>query len=127
MYAASTERDTNSLLDVDDFALKAYNKAIRVVVVAANLNSEGRKKMTLITCVLFVCIRFMRGEMEAAVKHIHGGLKLLSEWEPLQSLNGDRHSSLDEPSDREVSNDLTAKFSRLHLQAKFSMHSQPPA
>lgn len=127
-YAANTERDASALLGADDFALKAYNKAISAIV-AANPNAEGRKKMTLITCVLFVCIEFMRGEMEAAVKHIHSGLKLLSEWNPMQSVaaNGDRRSSsLDEPSDKEMCDDLTAMFSRLHLQAKFSMHSQPP-
>lgn len=124
MYAQGTEPDIKAVSRMTDFALTSYNKAIRALFVG-DPSANERKLIILVTCVLFVCLEFMRGETAAAIRHINSGLKLLSEW--LFSGNTDKSDA--SPISSIISDpdifDLTSMFTRLRLQAEFSMHALP--
>jgi len=122
IYAQGTERAINQVPGMNDFALTSYNKAIRALLIRDSSANE-RKLITLVTCVLFVCFEFMRGEVVAAVGHITGGLKLLNEWQPSQSSAKPDESSISPYSD--LCDGLTSMFMRLQLQAAFSTHASP--
>jgi len=110
---------------MNDFAITSYNKAIKALLVG-DPSADERKLVTLITCVLFVCLEFMRGEVTAAVGHINGGLKLLNEWQFSESSGKPDTSSISSvASDPDLCDHLTSMFTRLHLQAEFSTHSAP--
>lgn len=124
-YAQGTGRGIKSVPEISDFALRSYNKAIRELLVG-DPSADERKLITLVTCVLFVCIEFMRGETAAAVGHITGGLKLLNEWQSSDSFGKPDASSISSiASDPDLYDDLTSMFTRLQLQAEFSKHALP--
>ena len=56
----------------EQFALNQYNKAI--MHLSKRLNAEGSTEVALLACILFVCIEFLRGDAEPAVKHFMSGM-----------------------------------------------------
>jgi hypothetical protein len=67
-----------------------YNTAVRSLIDRMNEPSYV-PEVGLVTCLLFVCIEFIRGNYHAAFAHLKGGLKIISEWqnERLKGLLGD--------------------------------------
>ena len=60
-----------------NFTLLQYNRAIRSLGVRLNAGEEALE-ITLLTCVLFICLEFMRGNQDVALHHLQGGLHILS-------------------------------------------------
>ena len=58
----------------DRFALAQYNKAITHL--SKRLNSESSIEVALLACILFVCVEFLRGDCEPAVKHFKSGMTI---------------------------------------------------
>jgi Fungal Zn(2)-Cys(6) binuclear cluster domain/Fungal specific transcription factor domain len=59
-----------------EYAIESYNLAIQHLV--AYLDDPGSKVLVvLMTCIIFVCVDFLRHDVKAARTHIQGGLKLL--------------------------------------------------
>ncbi|KAK5114894.1 hypothetical protein LTR62_002053 [Meristemomyces frigidus] len=57
----------------DPFAIGQYNKAIRLL--AQRLREpEQAVEVALLACILFVCIEFLRGDVEPAFKHFKAGI-----------------------------------------------------
>jgi hypothetical protein len=56
----------------EQFALNQYNKAI--MYLSKRLNAESSTEVALLACILFVCIEFLRGDAEPAVKHFKSGM-----------------------------------------------------
>lgn len=63
-----------------------YNKAVRCLV-DRMVESSYSPEIGLVTCVLFICIEFMRGNYETAFVHLSSGLNIITEWRKRQ-LNG---------------------------------------
>ena len=59
-------------IDGEQFALNQYNKAI--MHLSKRLNTESSTEVALLACILFVCIEFLRGDAEPAVKHFKSGM-----------------------------------------------------
>lgn len=55
-----------------------YNKSIHCLV-SSMARSVQNTEVALVTCVLFVCIEFMRGNYHTAFTHMTNGLKIISE------------------------------------------------
>lgn len=124
-YAQVTERGIKAVPGISDFALTSYNKAIRALLVG-DPSANERKLVTLVACILFVCLEFMRGEIAVAIGHITGGLKLLNEWQSSESSGKPDASSISSiASDSDLYEDLTSMFTRLQHQALFSKHALP--
>ncbi|QDS77041.1 hypothetical protein FKW77_006695 [Venturia effusa] len=61
-----------------DHGLESYNRAIRLLI--ADMGNEKSVRVSLITCVVFVCVDCLRRDIPIALKHIEGGMKLLEKW-----------------------------------------------
>ncbi|KAM3078054.1 hypothetical protein ACMFMG_002645 [Clarireedia jacksonii] len=78
---------TNIKEDTEEnsFALRQYVKAINCLV-QPSISLAGRHtrrsaNVALMTCVLFVCFETLRGHHDAALAHIDGGIRILSEMQ----------------------------------------------
>lgn len=60
--------------DGSAFALQNYNAAIRGIA----LKSPENLEVVLLVCTLFVCIEFLRGNVQAAISHAAHGISLLN-------------------------------------------------
>ncbi|KAF2185302.1 hypothetical protein K469DRAFT_739026 [Zopfia rhizophila CBS 207.26] len=69
-----------------------YNRSVRCLVDRMAEPSYSRE-VGLVTCVLFICIEFLRGNYHTAFTHLRSGLKIISEWQQGR-LNGSPGSSL---------------------------------
>lgn len=68
-YAAGNETRT---------LLFHYNKSVKCLV-SRMADSHCPPELTLVTCVLYVCIDFLRGNYMSAFTHLTNGLKIISE------------------------------------------------
>ncbi|PSN65004.1 hypothetical protein BS50DRAFT_456554, partial [Corynespora cassiicola Philippines] len=59
--------------------LHHYNKAVRLLVDRMAEPSYS-VEIGLVTCLLFVCIEFVRCDFRAAFSHLISGLKIITEW-----------------------------------------------
>lgn len=107
------------------FALQQYNKAISCL---NQRLSEGpqSEEITLMCCVLFICLEFLRGNIDTAISHLHSGLEILAVW---QARN--RKLLLDEAlpitsEPQSVPDNLVQIFSRLSIQSMLCGRDPPP-
>lgn len=64
-----------------DFSLVQYNKAIKSLKYRCDTGDQAVES-TLLTCILFICLEFMRGNPDTALNHLQSGLQILStSWE----------------------------------------------
>lgn len=61
------------------FALESYNKAITSLVTAVRSNPESIR-VPVMAAIIFVCLEFLRGNVDAALTHIESGIKMLKAW-----------------------------------------------
>lgn len=57
-----------------------YNKAARCLV-ERMADPSCPVEVGLVTCLLFICIEYMRGDWLSAFTHLYSGLKIISEWQ----------------------------------------------
>ena len=57
------------------FALTQYNKAIKHV--QDRIGNGQSERIILLTCVLFICVEFIRGNAESALDHLQSGMRIL--------------------------------------------------
>lgn len=57
-----------------------YNKAIKCLIDRMDEPSYT-PEVGLVTCLLFICIEFLRANYHAAFTHLSSGLKIISEWQ----------------------------------------------
>lgn len=61
------------------FELQQYNKAIRLLRI--HLSDHGvTLEVTLISCVLLICLEFLRGSIDQAILHLQGGMGILNSY-----------------------------------------------
>lgn len=65
----------------EHLALRQYNKAIRDLGVHFDSRSRDSLHVALITCMVFICIELLRGQIKVANTHLANGLKLLSQMQ----------------------------------------------
>ncbi|RFU26147.1 hypothetical protein B7463_g10185, partial [Scytalidium lignicola] len=73
------EQRHQNLSEADEFALQQYVKAIGLVLKPIREQGHQAADVVLISCVLFVCFEILRGYHSAALSHINGGVKIISE------------------------------------------------
>jgi hypothetical protein len=89
-----------------------YNKAIHFVKHQFD-KDENSQHVILITCLLFICLEFKRGNVDVALSHLQSGLGILRS----QNFNQEPSELLD------VGESLAHAFSRLSIQALLAGHS----
>lgn len=69
----------SALQDEERFTLLHYGKAIRHLQRHFTSGTLASTRVTLITCLLFICMEILRGQYQSAIAQLHSGLKLLKE------------------------------------------------
>jgi len=97
------------------FAMRQYNKAVRLL--ASSLSaSEPQLEAILTSCLVLVWLEFMRNDLDAGLRHLRSGLKILDDFrQPGKSTTALSSSSSSSPQLIDAS--LIRLFARLELQA----------
>lgn len=90
------------------FALQQYNKAV-VLLNDAMSASPPQLEVILASCLVFVWLEFMRNDLDAALIHLKGGLKILDDFRRPSQSTAFQSPLIDES--------LIRSFSRLEIQA----------
>ncbi|KAF2434882.1 hypothetical protein EJ08DRAFT_693371 [Tothia fuscella] len=61
------------------FALQSYNKAIQSLLKATK-SDPNSVRIPVMVAIIFVCLEFLRGNVDAAITHIESGIKMLKGW-----------------------------------------------
>jgi hypothetical protein len=99
---------------ISPFAIESYNKAIQYVIRKDSL-SNSDVYVSLVVCVLFVCLEFMRGDMSLSLRHIQGGFRILTDRNLPTGSGGAGRAVSPGVADHLIS-DLSAMLSRLRVQ-----------
>jgi hypothetical protein len=102
----------------DRFALEQYNKAIQQLT--KRLAESKSEELTLMTCLLFICLEFLRGDVRSGITHMQSGLKIIKNWHNDAGRTIPSAAALHDP--HSVAADLTYLFSRLSINAWLSGH-----
>jgi hypothetical protein len=93
-------------------AIEAYNKAIRYVLrKKSSINSDIY--VSLIVCVLFVCLEYLKGDMSLSFRHILGGFMILKDRNLRTKMSN--RSGFSSATDGLIS-ELSTVLSRLRVQ-----------
>jgi len=93
-------------------ALQQFNKAVTHL---RHLEKRDRQslRITLVSCMIFICIELLKGEVGASQAHFQSGLKLLREIQP----NGAEASAMVQPLPDSTDDHLAEAFIRLNIQS----------
>lgn len=105
----------------EKFTLQHYVKAISHLQPHFLIKDRASARVALITCVVFVCLEFLRGHFETGQMHLRNGLKVLEE---LQILTNEKDRVLRSKPGLESTDDwILEAFSRLYLQMELFEHT----
>ncbi|KAH8692796.1 hypothetical protein BGW36DRAFT_430542 [Talaromyces proteolyticus] len=105
----------------EQFTLQSYSQAIHFLSPHFSLQNLASLRVTLITCLLFVCLEIVQQHHVTAISHLSNGLRLLEQYEQSRG-RIDGHGYLDVGSD-----DLICRmFLRLALQVNMLGSSHLP-
>jgi hypothetical protein len=98
------------------FELQQYNKAISHL--RRHLSANGVTiEVTLMCCVLLICLEFLQGSIEQAIVHLQGGINILQRYHTIANSESTTHASLHVSSSSIViSRKLEEIFHRLRNQ-----------
>lgn len=95
--------------DEERFTLSQYNKSIRWLQPHFPTETRASIRVALITCMVFICLEFLRGRYHTGAEHLRSGMKLLAK---LDEHNGGPLNQ------REHADEwLIEAFEKLNLQA----------
>ncbi|VUC32713.1 unnamed protein product [Clonostachys rosea] len=92
--------------------LRHYTKAIRHLQYHLNATGRASLHVSLIGCVIFICLELLRGHFETAHRHMDNGLKVLVEAQESFSVVPAVH----QPRAKMLDGWIAEMFSRLRLQ-----------
>ncbi|KAI8932006.1 hypothetical protein NX059_010902 [Plenodomus lindquistii] len=90
-------------LEVDDndrFVLSHYNKSVRALIQRMT-NTYEASEVALVTCLLFACMEFLRGNYHTAFTHMKNGLSIITERQKHHAI-APGNSLSDESGDKET-------------------------
>ncbi len=107
------------------FSLRQYNQAIRALVSNTSLETTLSLRIAIVSCVLFVCLEILRGDVNAMQAHFAAGIKLLRQLQRQEQRVPTRNSIVILSEGPEAFDDhLVEVFARLNMQ--FLMLGQGP-
>jgi hypothetical protein len=107
--------------DREQFILQHYIKAIRHLEPHFSSKDRTSIRIALITCVVFICLEFLRGNFQTAQTHLDNGLKVLRELQTPSNL--DLGKLLSHTSGNPNDSLIFSIFSRLHVQVELFRQS----
>ena len=113
-----TERRENIPDEKEQFTLRHYSKSIEFLQPHFSAKSKDSVRVALVTCVMFICLEFLRGHYKIATNHLQNGLKLLSHIESKSArLSNWIVKPASDPHCDPIDDWLVETFARLNLQA----------
>jgi hypothetical protein len=111
-------RGVDKLEESQRFELQQYNKAINHL--RRHLSANGVTiEVTLMCCILLICLEFLQGSIEQAIVHLQGGINILQGYRTAANSESITHSSLHVSSSSIlISRKLEKIFHRLRNQWK---------
>ncbi|KAF2787515.1 hypothetical protein K505DRAFT_257553 [Melanomma pulvis-pyrius CBS 109.77] len=108
----------------EQFGLRNYVKSIKAIghlKPHCSIKDRASFRVALITCVVFVCLEFLRGHFETGLVHLRNGISILREMKILSNRN-DAVARL--KSRRDSTDDwIIEALSRLHLQVELFQYT----
>ncbi|OJJ08164.1 hypothetical protein ASPVEDRAFT_66267 [Aspergillus versicolor CBS 583.65] len=99
------------------FSLRQYNHAIRALVCNNLLDTALSLRIAIVSCVLFVCLEILRGDVNAMHAHFAAGIKLLRQLQHLEQRLPTSKSVIMVKDDPDAFDDhLVEIFARLNMQ-----------
>jgi len=108
------DKRNDTMSSADLVFLKQYNKSIKLL---QSSQENQAVCITLICCILFICLENFSGNYDRALAHLQSGLSILEKW---------RKEDLKSASEIRVRENLTQVFRRFDLQATTFMNSRQP-
>ncbi|KAH8130854.1 hypothetical protein LI328DRAFT_159129 [Trichoderma asperelloides] len=105
----------------EHISLIEYNKAIQHLRQSLNSSDRDALRVSLITCLLFVCIELLRGGFKAGYAHLSNGLRILHEIQRRDGITTNNEIILRSRA-QSVEDTLVEVFSRLNLQTALFGH-----
>lgn len=124
----SAQSQSNEPQDEQEyFMLQHYIKAIRHLQPHFSATDSFSVRVALITCVVFVCLEFLRGHFKTAQNHLQNGLKVLTEMHVPSQKEGDDEDDegilLLKPSPASIDDWIAEALLRLHVQVELFRQS----
>jgi len=66
------------ITETDPVVLQSYNSSVGLLSKLAS--GPGTTDTVLLACILFVCIEFLRGDTEGAIRHFKGGMAIITDY-----------------------------------------------
>lgn len=104
----------------DAFAVQQYTKSMHMLRQRLT-HGEQSQTITLLSCVMFVCLEFLRGNKVSAITHLRSGLEIIRAQIPSVPPRNNLQENLTNPS--LIEGNLIPLFSRLSVLQ--SMYGQP--
>ena len=117
--ASSIGTTNNALNEQERFTLSHYVKAIGHLQPHFSIKDRASFRVALITCVIFICLDFLRGHFKAA--QVQNGLMVLHEMQMFSNRNNTTlclKRNLDSTDEW-----IVETFARLHLQVELFTHA----
>ncbi|KAL4994459.1 hypothetical protein BDV10DRAFT_176779 [Aspergillus recurvatus] len=76
-FAQAQIREDVATVAPTPFMLRQYNCAIRALLANTALNSTASLRVTAVSCILFICLEILRGDLDAMEVHFASGIRLL--------------------------------------------------
>lgn len=109
--------DVSSVSPSGLFSLRQYNHAIRALVSNSSLETALSLRIAIVSCVLFVCLEILRGDVNAMHAHFAAGIKLLRQLQHLEERLPTSKSVIMVKDDPDAFDDhLVEIFARLNMQ-----------
>jgi hypothetical protein len=101
LYCNTMIKDSSLLMSIDElerkrYACRHYNEAVSQLAKVLSSGAD-REIVAMITCSLFVILKFMLGEFSTAVLHMHNEIEIFDCWrksKPIQYAEGSLESNL---------------------------------
>ncbi|KAL4786858.1 hypothetical protein BJX76DRAFT_364704 [Aspergillus varians] len=110
--------DPSILAPSAPFVLHQYNRAIRALTSRAPRETPGSLRVAVVSCVLFICLEMLRGDLNAMHAHFDSGVKLLLQLQHRDKgrLPPATHAVLVKHDPEFFDDHLVDVFARLNLQ-----------
>lgn len=76
-FAPAQTREDVAMVTPTPFLLRQYNYAIRALLANEALKSAASVRVAAVSCILFICLEILRGNLDAMEVHFAAGIKLL--------------------------------------------------
>uniref|UniRef100_A0A0B7KAR3 Zn(2)-C6 fungal-type domain-containing protein n=1 Tax=Bionectria ochroleuca TaxID=29856 RepID=A0A0B7KAR3_BIOOC len=111
----------NTAASQEVITLRHYTKAIRHLQYHLNATGRASLHVSLIGCVIFICLELLRGHFETAHRHMDNGLKVLVEAQ--ESLSA--VPAVHQPRAKMLDGWIAEMFTRLRLQFRLFHQGRP--